>query len=196
MSNLSWKRPFEVLYDQVPDCSSLRTIGCFCFAPNLGEKDKFGPRAHKCVLLGCIFGYKGYKIFDLQTKKISHSKDVLFKENMFLFKASPVTHFVAPNKAEDDPILPLLAPSFILDSLRSGTSSPFVQPLEPSSHCLAHNTSNPPLDNDVSHHSSWSPISARHDTVIHDLVSPHGHSSFNIVETHIRRSTRLKAPPA
>ena len=85
MSNLSWKSPFEVLYKQTPDYSSLRTIGCLCYAANLGERDKFEPRAHKCILLGYTFGYKGYKLFDLQTKKIFHSRDVLFKENVFPF---------------------------------------------------------------------------------------------------------------
>ena len=44
LSNLSWKSPFEILYKQSPDYSTLRTIGCLCFAANVGEQDKFEAR--------------------------------------------------------------------------------------------------------------------------------------------------------
>ena len=139
MSNLSWKSPFEVLYNQTPDCSCLRTIGCLCYASNLGERDKFEPRAHKCILLGYTFGYKGYKLFDLQTKKIFHSRDVLFKENVFPFKNSTVTHLSDPDKAAKDPIFPFLVPSFVPDSPQFHVSSP------PVSFTGQHNPTNSPL---------------------------------------------------
>jgi len=61
MENLSWKSPFEVLYGKPPKLDDLRTIGCLCFANNVGESDKFAPRATRIVLLGYTFGLKGYK---------------------------------------------------------------------------------------------------------------------------------------
>jgi len=55
MENLQWKSPFEILYGKQPQLHDLRTIGCLCYAHNVGEKDKFAPRATKCVLLGYTF---------------------------------------------------------------------------------------------------------------------------------------------
>ena len=135
--------------------------------------------------------------YDLQTKKIFHSTDVLFKEDIFPFKASSVTHYGTPDKVANDPILPSLAPSFVPDSPRFSASSPLIHPLETGSQCLVHNSSvAPSFDTDVCQHSSCSPIPTQHDVVIPYLASPFDHSSLNIVEAHIRRSTRSKAPPA
>jgi len=81
MSNLSYKSPFEALYKQSLDYSLLRTIGCLCFGANVGEPNKFEARAHICVFLGYTFGCKGYMLFDLTTKKIFHTRDVVFQEH-------------------------------------------------------------------------------------------------------------------
>jgi len=47
-------------------------------------------------MLGYTFGYKGYKVFDLQTQKIFHNRDVLFNESVFPLKNSRVTSGVTP----------------------------------------------------------------------------------------------------
>jgi len=62
------------------------TIGCLCYAANIGEKDKFEARASRCVLLGYTFGFKGYKLYELDTKNMFHSRDVIFQEHIFPFK--------------------------------------------------------------------------------------------------------------
>ena len=59
MANLGWKSPFEVLYGSAPNLEDLRALGCLYYAINIGETDKFEARAHKCVLLGYTFGFKG-----------------------------------------------------------------------------------------------------------------------------------------
>jgi len=78
MANLKWKSPFEVLYGKQPTLDDLKVVGCLCFAHNVGQSDKFAPRATKCVLPGYTFGLKGYKLYDIENKKIFHSRDVVF----------------------------------------------------------------------------------------------------------------------
>ena len=51
MENLRWKGPFEVLYGKQPWFNDLRTIGCLCYAHNVGERDKFAPRATNVFFL-------------------------------------------------------------------------------------------------------------------------------------------------
>ena len=105
MANLGWKSPFEVLHGSAPNLEDLRAIGYLCYATKVGQTDKFEARAQKCVLLGYTFGFKGYKLYDLQTKKVFHSRDVLFQEQTFPFRVpsqssrTDVSHssFLSPN---------------------------------------------------------------------------------------------------
>ena len=66
------------LMDLVPNLDDLRTIGCLCYAANVGESDKFEARAKKYVLLRYTFGFKGYKLYDLSTRKVFHSSRSTF----------------------------------------------------------------------------------------------------------------------
>ena len=69
MENLGWKSPFKILHGSCPSYEELRTISCLCFAKNTTIQDKFDSRARKCVLLGYLFGIKGYKLYNLEHKK-------------------------------------------------------------------------------------------------------------------------------
>ena len=92
----------ELLYGHPPDLEDLRTIGCLCYETNVGEIDKFAARAKKCVLLGYTFGFKGCKLYDLNTRTVFHSRVVLFQENIFPFKDQ--VHFSA-NEMSDSSFL-------------------------------------------------------------------------------------------
>jgi len=122
MANLQWKSPFEVLYGQLPNLEELRTIGCLCYAANIGETDKFAARAKKCVLLGYTFGFKGYKLYDLDTRKIFHSRDVIFQENIFPFK-DPL-----PSTVTDVPTSSLLWPHFDISTALDSVPVPTLTP--------------------------------------------------------------------
>jgi len=86
MANFNWKSPFERLYGNPPSYDHLRVIGCLCYATDLKPHDKFDLRAKKGILLGYTFGYKGYKLYDLDKKTVFHSHDILFHETVFPFK--------------------------------------------------------------------------------------------------------------
>ncbi|XP_074306315.1 uncharacterized protein LOC141641557 [Silene latifolia] len=81
-SVLNWSTPFEALFKKSPDYSHLRVIGCLCYvAHKVG--DKFEPRSNRCVFLGYPFAQKGYRLFDLDNKKVILSRDVIFQEKVF-----------------------------------------------------------------------------------------------------------------
>ena len=75
-----------MLHGHVPNIESMRAVGCLCYAAKIGEKDKFEYRAKRCVILGYSFGLKGYKLYNLESKGVLHSTDVLFQEHVFPFK--------------------------------------------------------------------------------------------------------------
>lgn len=83
---LKGKSPYFVLYKHVPTYDSLRSFRCLCYASALcGGRSKFEPMAKACVFLGYPIFQKRYKVMDLETKKISFSRDVHFYEDLYPF---------------------------------------------------------------------------------------------------------------
>ncbi|GJS97691.1 putative RNA-directed DNA polymerase [Tanacetum coccineum] len=81
------KTPFELLMNQKPDYEFLRVFGCLAYFTNTNTKgDKFEERGKPGVFLGYLTGTKGYKILDLETRKIIVSRNVNFYEQQFPFK--------------------------------------------------------------------------------------------------------------
>lgn len=90
-TTLGGKTPFELLYKWPPPLNHLRVFGCLCYVHNQNTKgDKFASRSKPSIFLGYPFGKKGWRVFDLETKKISVSRDVIFLEDQFPF-ATPST---------------------------------------------------------------------------------------------------------
>ncbi|XP_076888387.1 uncharacterized protein LOC143538804 [Bidens hawaiensis] len=80
------KIPYEILFNQKPDYDLMKTFGCLLYYSNNETKgDKFEERGRPGIFLGYPPGTKGYKIYDIQNKKITISRHVTFHENDFPF---------------------------------------------------------------------------------------------------------------
>lgn len=80
------KTPYELLMGVVPVYSHLRVFDCLCYGYTYhGSRDKFAPRSTPGVFLGYPHSQKGYKIFDLSSRKVYVSRDVSFYKTVFPF---------------------------------------------------------------------------------------------------------------
>ncbi|KAJ9566378.1 hypothetical protein OSB04_002344 [Centaurea solstitialis] len=80
------KTPYEIIFQQRPDYEHMKVFGCLAyFRSNETKGDKFEAKGRPGVFLGYPQGTKGYKIFDIENKKIIVSRDVRFQENQFPF---------------------------------------------------------------------------------------------------------------
>lgn len=64
----------------------MKVFGSLCYATNTQpQTSKFDQRAYICVLLGYLISFKAYKLYNLDTRSICISRDVVFKEHNFPF---------------------------------------------------------------------------------------------------------------
>ena len=160
------KSPFELLYGQTPDYSSLRVFGCACFVslpPH--ERTKLQPRTRLCCFLGYGVSQKGFRCYDPISHRLRVSRHVEFWEHRSFtslqqFPASPSSE----SPIFTDLFLPLY-PELVEDSSTSAASP---------------NDSSPVL----------SPV---YDPPVLDLVAPPFPESPVGLELH--RSTRVSIPP-
>lgn len=81
--------PYEILFGKIPNNDHLRVFGCLAYAhDNKKSGDKFGERGRKCIFVGYPNCQKGYRLYDLESKKIYTSRDVKFFEEHFPYKQS------------------------------------------------------------------------------------------------------------
>lgn len=101
---LNGKPPFEMLHERPPPLRHLRVFGSMCFAHNQSYKgDMFESRSIRCVFLGYPNGKKGWCIYNLETKKIFFSRDVVFFETDFLFaKLTTTTPIALPSQHREN----------------------------------------------------------------------------------------------
>ncbi|MFS7948515.1 putative RNA-directed DNA polymerase [Helianthus anomalus] len=81
---IKYKTTYEVLFKKKPSYEHMRTLGCLAYYWNTDTKgDKFAPRGKPGIFLGYPYGTKGYKVYDLEEKKMVVSRDVRFVEGIF-----------------------------------------------------------------------------------------------------------------
>lgn len=175
LPSLNYQSPYARLFSSVPDYSHLKAFGCLCFTSTLKQgRSKLDARAHPCVFIGYPFAQKGYRVYDLVSKRILVSRDLVFHERHFPF------HFASPSQTKPLPFfLPVSTPpsNFIPNSFDDS-----FQPTIPSQNPIA-----PPPPSAV----PTSPIPTAPPSTLIDLTDPASFSS-----PPVRASTRPHKPPS
>lgn len=76
------KTPYEMWYSKKPDLTKLRIFGCVAYAKIPEPKrTKFDPKSKKYRFVG--YAVNGYRIWDAETNRIFHARNVVFNESLF-----------------------------------------------------------------------------------------------------------------
>ncbi|KAF8692258.1 hypothetical protein HU200_039863 [Digitaria exilis] len=120
--------PHHALFGTPPRYDHLRVFGCACY-PNTSSTapHKLAPRSTLCVFLGYSPDHKGYRCFDLSSRRVIISRHVVFDESVFPYSTSQ------PSSA--DPELealvftdPVESPPFSVYPLSAGFPAPRAAP--------------------------------------------------------------------
>jgi transposase InsO family protein len=76
--------PFEAWSGRKPSVNHLKIFGCVCYAqvPKV-RRTKLEESSERCIFIGYSSMSKGYRLYNLKTKKVIISRDVVFDENAF-----------------------------------------------------------------------------------------------------------------
>jgi hypothetical protein len=83
-STMNNKTPFELLFHQNPNYMKLKQFGCLCYPLTKPyNTHKLQTKVVSCVFVGYSLTQNAYLCLDLLSKKIYHSRHVLFDETVF-----------------------------------------------------------------------------------------------------------------
>ena len=83
---LKFKSPYQLLFNQDPDYSFLRTFGCMCY-PYLRHyaATKLDSRSECCTFIGYSVFHHGYRCISITSVRLYISRDVIFSETVYPF---------------------------------------------------------------------------------------------------------------
>ena len=83
--------PEEKYTCKKPDVSHLKVFGCIAYVHVPDElRTKLDPKAEKCIFIGYSLEQKGYRCYNLATRQLRVSKDVVFDEMSSWYSAKKV----------------------------------------------------------------------------------------------------------
>ena len=129
--------PHHALFGTPPRYDHLRVFGCACY-PNTSAtaSHKLAPRS-TCVFLGYSSDHKGYRCFDLTSRRILISRHVVFDESDFPYSTS-FTPSPDPELESLFPTDPVVQPPLPVCPFPAGFSgTPAPLPVIPATPCAA-----------------------------------------------------------
>ena len=105
--------PHEAFIGTKPDLSHLRIWGCTAYV--LIQRDKrplgsLGAHMEKCIFIGYPQGYKGWKFYNPESKKVFISERADFDERFFMLQKHSIPHLPPPRP---ESLLETPSPSFV-----------------------------------------------------------------------------------
>jgi hypothetical protein len=78
------KTPFELWTGMRANVGHIRVFGCDAYMHiKDSDRTKLDYKSVNCIMLGFSEYYNGYKLFNISTRKVCYSRDVVFTENSF-----------------------------------------------------------------------------------------------------------------
>ena len=90
--------PYHLLLGVAPQYDDLRVFGCLCY-PNISATTahKLSPRSIACVFLGYPTDHRGYRCYDINTRRVYTSRHVVFVEDVFPLSSARTSSTTALN---------------------------------------------------------------------------------------------------
>ncbi|XP_021309205.1 uncharacterized protein LOC110432736 [Sorghum bicolor] len=116
--------PHHALFGTPPRYDHLRVFGCACY-PNTTATapHKLAPRSTLCVFLGYSPDHKGYRCYDLTSRRVLISRHVVFDESIFPFSTTTTPASTSElDLSSVFPTDPVVEPSFPVFPAGTSTS--------------------------------------------------------------------------
>jgi len=79
--SLNGKTPFEIWFGRKPDLTNVRVFGCTVYFKSVDFRTKLDDMAKIGIFIGFAEGVKGWKIYNVETRRITTSRDCVFLES-------------------------------------------------------------------------------------------------------------------
>ena len=128
------RTPFEQWHHYRPTVGHLKTFGCICYAKVPSELlKKLDSRTVRSVFLGCDPQYNGYyKVMHIESGRMFISRDVVFREDQFLYPMPQIKSKIGPPMTNQE-LIDLVDDGYTESDLpsQSPDTAPNPQPSQP-----------------------------------------------------------------